>query len=354
MKYLFFDTECSNVSKKESNLCSFGYVLVDESLNIIESSDILIKPTKYDDSIMSQIVKYKKEDLEASLPFTNYYNLIKNLITDSDTICIGQSLAFDAKYLNNACKEYNLDSIDFSIFDLAEVYKNIYKLSNTISLDLESKNLNIDIIQGVKHSSYNDAYITYQCIFKLCKINNCNIVDLLNKYHGFKGVSYNFNVFTYEDLFNVSNNMGTGSSNRHRFNYFCKIVKRRENINNSYLKNKKIYISSNYTKTHYKEMFYIVQTIKNNHALYISNKDIANYIVYESINELEYSDFKKKKESLESFLINIDFNQEKAINYYKFVVKYDLLLDSSEIKKNNYIKSSAIKTLKNNYKKFKI
>ena len=36
MKYLFFDVECANVHHG-SKMCSFGYVLTDENLNIIES-----------------------------------------------------------------------------------------------------------------------------------------------------------------------------------------------------------------------------------------------------------------------------------------------------------------------------
>ena len=44
MKYLFFDIECSVVSKNAAKICAFGYCLTDEKFNILEKEDILINP----------------------------------------------------------------------------------------------------------------------------------------------------------------------------------------------------------------------------------------------------------------------------------------------------------------------
>ena len=44
MKYLFFDIECSIVSKTSAKICAFGYCLTDEKFNILEKEDILINP----------------------------------------------------------------------------------------------------------------------------------------------------------------------------------------------------------------------------------------------------------------------------------------------------------------------
>ena len=44
MKYLFFDIECSVVSKKAAKICAFGYCLTDEQFHILEKEDILINP----------------------------------------------------------------------------------------------------------------------------------------------------------------------------------------------------------------------------------------------------------------------------------------------------------------------
>ena len=44
MKYLFFDIECSVVSKKAAKICAFGYCLTDEKFDILEKEDLLINP----------------------------------------------------------------------------------------------------------------------------------------------------------------------------------------------------------------------------------------------------------------------------------------------------------------------
>ena len=40
MKYLFFDIECSD----GHNICSFGYVVINDNFEIIEKDDIVINP----------------------------------------------------------------------------------------------------------------------------------------------------------------------------------------------------------------------------------------------------------------------------------------------------------------------
>ena len=44
MKYLFFDIECSVVSKNAAKICAFGYCLTDEKFHILEKEDLLINP----------------------------------------------------------------------------------------------------------------------------------------------------------------------------------------------------------------------------------------------------------------------------------------------------------------------
>ena len=44
MRYLFFDIECSVVSKTMAKICAFGYCLTDEQFHILKKEDILINP----------------------------------------------------------------------------------------------------------------------------------------------------------------------------------------------------------------------------------------------------------------------------------------------------------------------
>ena len=61
MKYLFFDVECASVHRG-SKMCSFGYVLTDENLKIIDSKDIMINPnSEWDWYALEHILAHPKE-----------------------------------------------------------------------------------------------------------------------------------------------------------------------------------------------------------------------------------------------------------------------------------------------------
>ena len=44
MEYIFFDIECANCFQGRGKICSFGYVITDESFNVISKNDILMNP----------------------------------------------------------------------------------------------------------------------------------------------------------------------------------------------------------------------------------------------------------------------------------------------------------------------
>lgn len=45
MKYLFFDIECANCNDRRGKIYSFGYIIADEGLNVIEDEkDIVMNP----------------------------------------------------------------------------------------------------------------------------------------------------------------------------------------------------------------------------------------------------------------------------------------------------------------------
>ena len=44
MEYLFFDIECANCDGGNGKICSFGYVLADSRLDVMEKRDIVINP----------------------------------------------------------------------------------------------------------------------------------------------------------------------------------------------------------------------------------------------------------------------------------------------------------------------
>lgn len=74
-KYLFFDIE--SIDRKSRFICTFGYVLIDENFNIIESDDILINPNviEYDWYVLKNMFYYTKEDALASPTFEHFLNV---------------------------------------------------------------------------------------------------------------------------------------------------------------------------------------------------------------------------------------------------------------------------------------
>lgn len=348
MKFLFFDTECAKINRLNSYLCSFGYVLCDDKFNILEKEDILINPTQYDDHIINDIIEYSKNDLASAPKFPFYYDKIKKLLSDKKTIVIGQTVYMDAKYINCSLKMYKLEPINYPFYDLSEIFRNMNGNMLVKSLEEEARMLGLDVSQGDRHTSLNDAYITYLCFKELCNNESLDGFSLLKKYKALKGESKDYGVLLIDNLINLSNNMGNNSQNRKRFNIFLHRIKKREEAKQDLL-GKKIYIDSLYTKTHYKEMFLIVQLIKNHGGYFTFKKEEANYLVYLENNDIKHN--KKEIVNLNEFFKIIDFNQNKVENYYSFIVHFDILLSKEEKSLKNIIKSDGIKRLKKILKK---
>ena len=43
-QFVFFDCECANTFEGVGKICSLGYVITDDDLNVIESEDVVINP----------------------------------------------------------------------------------------------------------------------------------------------------------------------------------------------------------------------------------------------------------------------------------------------------------------------
>ena len=115
MKYLFFDIECANVHGG-SKMCSFGYVLTDGHLNVIEKDDLIINPkSEWDWYALENILFYPKEYYESFPSFDERYEKIRSLF-DEETIALGHGVTNDVRFLNDDCKRYGLDFIDFMFF----------------------------------------------------------------------------------------------------------------------------------------------------------------------------------------------------------------------------------------------
>ncbi|MCR5786227.1 MAG: hypothetical protein K6G28_00775 [Acholeplasmatales bacterium] len=356
MNYLFFDIECSVVKQGDSSICSFGYCLCDEQLNIIEKEDFLMKPyLGYSNSILETVISYSKETLERQHEFPFYYQKIKNLLENPNNIVIGQSTHYDATYLSRECNHYNLDNFECVYYDVADIFLNLFNNDNYKSLKDEGLALNAKSIQSELHSSLEDALLT-RCVFKELSLKfNIGYKQMLlnSKTIGLMGEENHF----FDDFRILSNNMSKGSTNKKLFIGYNKRIK--ANVKpDAKLRGKIVVMSQNYEKTHFREMIYISYRIKEEGGRYSIDSKFGNYFVSSPLIDQDGNKIfdprmlNRKKNSklidIKEFLHIINFNDEECMKFYQYVLDNNILLtkDERNLKKRLFLKERA-RILKN-------
>lgn len=319
MKYLFFDIECANV-RNGSKMCSFGYVLTDENLNIIEADDIMINPkSEWDFYALKHILAHSKEFYESFPDFKEQYEKIKRLFFESD-IAFGHGVTNDVRFLNDDCKRYKLPFIDFVFYDCADIYKEFENDKQIKSLAKVSKEIG-EHTQGQKHESKEDALLVYEYTKEMCEQMNTSLKELLQLVGRCKGEN-NKGRCTYRS-------MGTKSSTKKRNNgklyeYFIKNVKPNCKCENKLLLNKKIAVSISYEKKHFKQMLLIIQLITNLGGEYVtSGKDADIFVKLDNVKNNGFVDYCDREYEVDC---SIEEGKEvEKINLYEFlgIIGYD-------------------------------
>ena len=176
MKYLFFDIECSD----GKHICSFGYVLTDCNFVVLEKKDILINPeaifhtgawskAKREKSEKDRgiTLAYPKEAFTSSPKFTEFYNEIKDLLTDADTKVIGFACDNDARFIMWATERYKLEFISSKTTAIA------FAIALELSLD-ETRDVIARAGYALSRSSKFDVIIEFfikQKEYDIFKIN---------------------------------------------------------------------------------------------------------------------------------------------------------------------------------------
>ncbi|MCQ2772688.1 MAG: hypothetical protein MJ238_05400 [Bacilli bacterium] len=133
MKYLFFDLECANTDGG-GKICEFGYVVTDESFNIVEKDLIIINPGYDENGVRERFVTEDRviEGLSFAFSFDTYrsapefpvfYDRIKNILIDKDLMIFGYAVRNDVRFLNYTLKRYGYDPFDYMAYDIAEYVK---------------------------------------------------------------------------------------------------------------------------------------------------------------------------------------------------------------------------------------
>lgn len=355
MKYLFFDIECASV-RKGSKMCSFGYVLADENLNIIDSDDILMNPKcEWDFYALEHILAHSKEYYESFPSFDEQYDRIKSLFS-GDVIALGHGVTNDARFINDDCKRYKLPYIDFVFYDGADIYKEFGNDKYQKSLSKVSEELSSHK-QGEKHESKEDAILVYEYMKEICNRLGATMEELLPLVKKCRGENKNGNWIYH------SNKKAKQKKPKDRgklYEYFAMYAVPTEERPNLFLKDKKVAISSNYEKGRLKEMLYIIQLIVNHGGKYTFKAKEADVFVEYIDNKTGYIEWderceevdneiekghKIRKVKLEDFLYALGYDENKIEeNYLKAVERVKKIIRKEEIKKEKK-KQEKVKSL---------
>ena len=148
MNLLFIDCEIANKHNVQPKIAQFGYVLADESLNVIEEDNFFINPGDGEDfaNIIERNleVDHSENDYEfyrRQNKFPYYYEKIKSLLEDSNNQVIGWAINNDLFYISSECKRYKLNDINVKAFDVQTFYRIVKGKCGVPSMGNAIKNL---------------------------------------------------------------------------------------------------------------------------------------------------------------------------------------------------------------------
>lgn len=196
MNYLFFDIECSNCFGGRGKICEFGYVLTNTNFEIIKREVLTISPGKkgdrecrFDKKIYERDSSfqwaYDEETYFESFLFPHYYNQLKSLFEDDETIAIGWAVNNDIRYLDGEFKRYNLKPFKYKAFDVEEVIKklpNENKIERGLIGAFKALCPITEFVHLNPHLSRDDAYMSMRVLQEILIKLNMSLEDILENY----------------------------------------------------------------------------------------------------------------------------------------------------------------------------
>lgn len=179
MDHLFFDIECAD----GSNICSFGYIIVDEKFNVIDKKDILIDPecafklgrAGFDGRIH---LAYTPDEFREHPPYSEMFDGISALLTAPDRVLWGHAISSDIEYLDIANARYGKKRFDIAVYDTQKIYADIKGATQKSKLEKIMEECEIDVSHLTAHKSSDDAEMSMLTVKKICEYKNCAIAEL--------------------------------------------------------------------------------------------------------------------------------------------------------------------------------
>ncbi|MCR4630844.1 MAG: hypothetical protein K5786_04370 [Treponema sp.] len=185
--FVFFDCECANTFDGVGKICSLGYVICDDDLNVIESEDVVMNPEcDFDWYLFSGKggikLAYSKDYFRTKPNYESYYKDIKKLFTTGNRYIAGFAVSNDVGFVNDANERYNLPYIQFRAFDLERYLERKYGKKQKLVEWAEEFGVNLAKFQS--HKSVDDAMMTMLCLKAECMKSGLSVEEILTGAEG--------------------------------------------------------------------------------------------------------------------------------------------------------------------------
>lgn len=192
MKYLFFDIECSNCFNGVGKMCEFGYVLTDENLLVMKSDDIPMSPGKGGENRFYLKGRKHEKDIELAYEddyyfnqpeFPYFYQRIKKLMEDPDTICFAYSMDNDIAHLYHTCTRYKLEPFNYECYDVQKLVAAYLEKKGQMALHNACKEIvgPSAIVKLHEHLSRDDAEMERLIFEAICILTKKKANELLDE-----------------------------------------------------------------------------------------------------------------------------------------------------------------------------
>lgn len=182
--FVFFDCECANTFDGVGKICSLGYVICDDELNVIESEDVVMNPEcEFDWYLFSGKgdcqLAYSKDYFRLKPNFDAYYKNIKKLLTTGNRYIAGFAVGNDVGFLNSGCERYGRDYIQIYAFDMEKYLETKYNKKQ--KLTAWASELGVNVAKYQTHKSVDDAIMTMLCLKAECQKTGKSAEEIFNE-----------------------------------------------------------------------------------------------------------------------------------------------------------------------------
>ena len=358
MKYLFFDIECANCYQNCAKIFSLGFVITDENFNVLHPmEDVLINPRdRFDWYVAKKMMAYPREIFKDMPPFPDFYERFRAMFEDEDTIAVGYAVTNDVHFLHDDCGRYKLAPFSYKFYDVQQLYAR--QPVNNTAKNLEDSLLSWCNIEAQNlHRSDEDAYNTMLIMKAIAEYHGTNIPGLMEMFPDCGGETKD-GVIDYawrkpegeakkkkrrrskkkkteveaantveSEAVNTENCMERGSENAATFVRFLNTVEPKPTRKPPLLSGRTVTVSTNYQRTHFNEMLYVVQMITNAGGRYTLATSEADTLYTWGDDESDARiaiarEMQENGKDIEAASDKAAFKAEKAAEYRKNLLAY--------------------------------